>query len=581
MKAPCLPNLIVAGALACGARLLPAQTLTLTEPYAEVTVPDGDEFATGRVHRPWTMDGLRDMPLEYGFRAIGVENGIRTGISAQSVYYVFPLSPGFIRPDYLSYWAWYTDGMPYGPLNPLDASRYSRISFRMSLSRSERHYVSLWWSRRFNTWPSAEVNFINWYDGEPTVNENGAPVMAPMESGFRIYDIDPTAAAWNDGRNPSLVLQPATVGLPWADRIYGFFIWPTDRGSAGASVSFDWVRAYDPDTSPVVPIRWLSTKLDATYDSIQLYVDTNRSGYNGDLMVSGLADDGAYDFKTAALPPGDYYVYLKAVRHRDSVLTELATSGVGGPIRIAEPPLITIVAPSFTSGPDYATSELGDPWDFEDRSDIEFTAQMSDITCENGMLSAVTDEPIPPYPESDNQIWLNTRRDGVVIPIVTGRYRYFTHRIKVSEEAGYGDIFDKVARGWMSRVMWWNEHLERDGSYSKDIPLLEGWRSYTVDLWDPSFLEVQEDIPGVPQLGWRDVGSVRHFRLDPLEAHIPTRFWLDRVMLTAENTLSEGSRAIRPRSSSRPRIRTAPCSRSRCLRTRSFHRDGFGHPPGR
>ncbi len=520
-----------------------AGSITLTAPVSQVIVPDGDEFATAVAQRPWNMSELRDIALEYGFQSVGVTNGIWTGTSAESSYYVFPLSPGFLRPNYLSYWSWYTDGMPYGPLNLLDASKYSRISFRMSQAASERNNVSIWWAKTFNTWPSAEGNMMNWYDGEPSFNNQAAYVYVKFESGYRIYDIDPNITTWYDQRNPILVLPPGSAGSAWSDNIYGFFIWPTDRGSAGANVSFDWIRVYDPDTSPVVPIRWNPIS-GGEYVSIQLYVDTDSSGYDGDLFVSGLVDDGAYDLKTAALPPGDYYVYLQAVTHLNSTLEKGARSQYSAMIRIGEPPIVTIVAPSFISGEDFATSELDNPWDFADSSDVELTSQMSNITYENGIFSARTDDPIPPYPESDDQIWLNTKKNGTIVPINTTKYRYFTHRIKVNEEPGYGDIFDKVARGWLSRVMWWNQDIEIDGSYSKDIPLLEGWRDYTVDLWDSTFLEVQEDIPGVPQLGWREVGSVQHIRLDPLEAWINTTFWLDYVYLTAENKPVNGSYTI-------------------------------------
>jgi len=531
-------SLLILGSLAR------AQTLSLTAPMTPVTVPDGDEFATSVVHSPWDMNQLRDIPLEAGFASIGVQNGIWTGTSASSIYYAFPLSPGFLRPNYLSYWSWYDNGMPYGPLNKLNANRFSRISFRMSQQQSRRNYVSIFWARQFNRWPAEEGNLITWFDGEPSFNNQGQYVMLPQASGFRIYDIDPTGTEWMRERNPLLAIPPNFAGQPWWGDIYGFYIWPTNNGAAGDTVSFDWIRAYDPVSSPTVTLAWNSTGLGGNDISIQLYLDKDNSGFDGDLFMSGLQNDGSYLLRTAALPPGDYYAYLRAVRHHQGTLQVLATSGYSSLIRVGVPPQITIHAPGFLSGEDYAASELNNPWDFADSSDILYHDHMHDIAYVDGLFRATTNWPVPPALETDALIHLNTRKNGNVVPIQTGKYRYFSFRMRVREEPGYGDIFDKVERGWESRLLWWNQGPGQDGSYSKDIPLLEGWRTYTVDLWDPTFLEPAADVPGIPQRGWRESGSVRTLRFDPMEAHIPTRFWLDFIKLTSENRTHNGQYTI-------------------------------------
>ncbi|MCP5487995.1 MAG: VCBS repeat-containing protein [Verrucomicrobia bacterium] len=485
------------------------------------------------------MQDLRDIALDVGFQSIQATGGIWTGTSAVTPYYVYPLSPGFLRPNYTSYYSRYTGGMPYGPLNPLNADRYSHLSFRMSLAQTERSYISIFWAKQFNQWPAAEGNLITWFDGEPSFNGSGQYVTLPQSSGFRIYDIDPNGTTWMNERNSFLAIPPNKAGLPWSGMIYGFHLWPSSQGSAGATVSFDWIRAYDPAASPTVSIQWSSSGLDGAYDSIQLFIDNNASGFDGDLLVSGLDNDGRYDLKTAALPPGDYYVYLKGIRHQNSALQQIALSAYSALIRIGHPPVIDIQSPSFTSGVDYATSELNNPWDFTNGSDIDQLYQMNSVSYAGGIFSAITDSPIPPYPESDDQIWLNTKRNGVIVPINTRKYRYFTHTIKCSP-VGYGDIFDKVARGWESRVLWWNEGITLDGTYSKDIPLLEEWRTYTVDLWDNLFHEDRSAVPEIPQRGWEEVGFIKHLRFDPMEAHIPTQFWLDEIKLCAENTPTQG-----------------------------------------
>ncbi|MDF3128820.1 VCBS repeat-containing protein [Kiritimatiellaeota bacterium B1221] len=493
------------------------------------------------------MNELRDIPLEFGFNPVSATGGIWTGISAYDAvnqgdpnlnnFYIFPLSPNFLRPDYVPYASFYTNGTPYGPLNRLDANRFTRISFRMSLPQGDRSSVSIFWAKTFNQWPAAEANLVTWYDGEPSFNGGGQYVQIPQSSGFRIYDIDPNQTQIPNEQNAFLTTPLNLSGGGWDSEVYSFFIWPSNlaKASDAVSVSFDWIRVYDPDLSPEVVLNWNSSGLGTAEDSIQLFVDTDASGFDGDLMVAGLKNDGSYSLKTAALPPGDYYFYLKGIRHENSALLERAVSNYSAKVTIGSPPLLTVTSPSYESGVDFATTELGNPWDFNDASDVFMTSQMNSISYNSGVFSAVTDPPVYPYPESDDQIWLNMKKNGQNIAVDSTKYRYLSFRMKVQEEPGYSDIFDKVRRGWESRVLWWTQGVTIDGSYSKDVPLLEEWRTYSVDLWDNNFLEEQSAIPEVPQMGWEEVGQVGQLRFDPMEAHIPTRFWIDYIKLTAEN----------------------------------------------
>ena len=546
-----------------------ATTITITSPVTNVDVPDGPEFATSVLHRPWDMSGLRQIGRDFGFNTIQSTGGIWSGTSgfnannvrsapgvggALDNFKLFVLNPNFLRsnqPNYVPYSSYFTNGTPYGHLMPLDADKYSRLSFRMSLSQANRSNVAVWWTKTFNRLPEQDVNFSSYPDSEiqwqsPQFTTITQPKRA---TGFRIYDLDPNSRSIDpEQKGPAFAAAaaPASNKQNWSGTIWGFFIQPSDQAFASDNVpvSFDWIRAYDPVSSPEVTITWNSSGLDGFYDYVQLWIDDDNSGFDGDLFIDGLVNDGSYALKTGALPPGDYYVYLRGMNNQQPI-NVLGTSGYSARIRVGAPPLVEITSPSYTSGEDYAASELGNPWDFSDTGDWMSTAEMSQISINGGIFSAVTDPPQnPPAPESDDRIVMNTKRNGQIVPINTKKYRYFSVRMRVPNAAGYGDIDDKLTRGWLGRLIWWNASITADGSNYKDIPILEGWRTYSVDLWDDVFLEDIGVLSGVPQLGWEELPLVRFFRFDPLEAWFPTSFEIDWMSLNAENTLSNGSYTI-------------------------------------
>jgi hypothetical protein len=167
-----------------------------------------------------------------------------------------------------------------------------------------------------------------------------------------------------------------------------------------------------------------------------------------------------------------------------------------------------------------------------DSSDIYEPLYLSNISFQNGIMIATADAPIPPATESDDQFYLNTRLNGQFKAIDANKYRYLTFRMMV-DPAGYVNINDWVAKGWLPRVIWLNEGINIDGSEAQGIPLMENWHSYTVDLADRALLTTENPFPS--QLGWRELGSVKRLRFDPLEVPQATGFGIDDVKLCADN----------------------------------------------
>lgn len=516
-------------------------SIILTAPTNATSVSDGRDFATQVVGNPWDMNQLRDLPLDVGYWQPNNSGGVWSGLVLEQYAYVFPLSPGFIDPLCPSYYARYDAGTPYGPLNPVNAAIYTHLSFRMSMDTAVRSFISCMWTKDKNTWPADNTRPIltgrTWIlDQEPSINPNGY-VIINNPTGYRMYDIGLRGDDWMAERNQLLVLTNYIAYAGWGGTIYGIELWPSASAPLGSGVQFDWIRLYDYAHSPTVTVTWTATEMpdDGRY-SIWLYIDSDTNNYDGDLYMTGISDDGDYTLHTAALPPGYYYIYLKAIHHENGGFTTLATSAYSEKIHIDAPPLATFIAPSYTSGDDYASKELSNAWDFSSATDVGSSAQIASVTYTGNMLTAITTG-------NDSQILPNMKRNGANIPINTQKYRYLTFRMK-ADTTGYTNIVDRIRRQWVAELMWWNQGLAQDGTDSQEVPLLEGWHSYTVDLWDTNFINPRK-VGMYPQKGWNTLPQVTALRFDPIEVTNPVTFWLDDIKLCADAAPSNNSYQIK------------------------------------
>lgn len=502
-----------------------AQTITLTAPVANVAVADGDDFATDALGHGWTMDRLRDFGTDYGFKDITVSGGIwQALVTDPTVEFYEPLFAGYSDPTYTMYFSRYDEGTPYGPLNPIDAAKYTHVSMRTSLPANLRTFNYGFWSTDYAVSPA---------DGY-AVQDN-----FPAVQGFRMFDIDLTGASWLTEKVASHTPSFSVVGKAWQGTVYGFMLRPTLSMPVGTTHQVDWVRLYDPTTSPTLTLRWTTSSIpnDGTY-SVQLFADSDAAGFDGDLFVSGIANDGTYTLHTAALPPGSYYFYLRVVRLVSGAFQTVSTSAYSARLDIRAPPSMTIEAPSFTSGEDYATAQMGNAWDMSSAGDVASFHDIAFPSFANGVLSAFANSPDP-------QVVLSTRVGGVLKPIDPKRYRYLSFRMRVDPPSSV-NVPDPVQRtywGWVARLIWWNAKQETDGCVTKDIPVLEGWHRYTVDLWDRNLIETRPTA--MPQLGWKVLPQVSALRLDPLEPYNTSAFFLDDVTLCAENRPTDGLYTVR------------------------------------
>jgi hypothetical protein len=195
-------------------------------------------------------------------------------------------------------------------------------------------------------------------------------------------------------------------------------------------------------------------------------------------------------------------------------------------------PTLAFLDPSPTSGADYATAVVGNPWDLADPADVANLDAPVEQTSfvqpsfAGGDFSAVA-VVVPPDPASDVNVELQV---DPARPIDTGRFRWVTFQLLL-DHTPYAGLLDRAQNGWGARVVWWNQGVGQDGGVTRAAFLYEGVNTITVDLWEDDLLDPGD--PGSAQAPWRAGAAVSTFRLDPAETPVPTAFTLLDVRLTA------------------------------------------------
>jgi hypothetical protein len=174
------------------------------------------------------------------------------------------------------------------------------------------------------------------------------------------------------------------------------------------------------------------------------------------------------------------------------------------------PPQLSITSPSFISGPDYATTVMGDPWDMSQSTDV--TTQYNTVggSFSGGIYSATNING-----NFDPGIFLH-----VATPIDTSRFKYMTYRMQLDGQ------FNTDTGGSVSRILWWTTVPEQ-ASITNDIVVYEGYQVVSFDL---NQVKLEAGSPT-----WAN-STPKVFRLDPHEFTTQRTFHVDYVMLTGDST---------------------------------------------
>ena len=322
--------------------------ITLTAPTYAQSFQEGDDFFTTVMNNPRDFETRRDFMWEEKFNESTIDetpNGIWSGTVSTNGSYVFPLFHGFENALNLG-----ETGANY----PLDASKYTLFSsFNIC---SERTRKVVYWTKT-QKWPDGSQKIDASKDGIYTPN-----TFIPHPDGEPVLDIFDLSA------------YPA-----WSDFITGIRVDPT-YSSTTSNVQYDWLRVSDPNSAPILSIEWDTDNVPwinarGTTPAVNIYIDDNNTGFDGAFVGRTLFTDaqgnsaGQFDLHTSTLPPGEYYFYLELRNNVDTDVL-LATSGYSAKITINGKPHLKFTNPSYTSGPDYATEVIGNPWDMNQSADI-------------------------------------------------------------------------------------------------------------------------------------------------------------------------------------------------------------------
>jgi hypothetical protein len=291
-----------------------------------------------------------------------------------------------------------------------------------------------------------------------------------------------------------------------------------DSLRSGYRVEIDWVRLTPRQSRQV---QWQGDSLSGSA-RVYLGLDSAHPGRYGDLLIYEGGETPLYIsasagllYVPASLPPGEYHARVEA----GGTGANSSASWRFLPLPIAE-----ITAPSYTSGEDWATAVLGNPWDMDGLGDVSVDATKMDaiksMSVSDGALRVVSKddgaadcgEPWPHRP-------LGLNLGGQLIDHT--KYRYFSYRYKVEDAPNQG-------AGGVSRVRWQARHLRYwPTGRTDDISFYDNsWHTYSLDL-----ATVQQE---------GEMGEWEHIPADVVQImlHESHREWtshLDWVKLTAQN----------------------------------------------
>jgi len=382
-----------------------------------------------------------------------------------------------------------------GELRKIDTRRYAQLTFRMRVASGA----------------GTSTQIVHWADGPIGATEpRGSKYFRVQGDGlWHVYTMDLSQES-----------QWTSAPVSWLWFQFADF-------TAGYLVEIDWVRVTPQQNRRV---QWQGDSLSGP---AKVYLGPNAAhpeGY-GDLLIYGTgvaplpidASSGSL-VVPASLPPGTYYARV-----------EVGGSGVNStqswkflPLPIAE-----ITAPSYTSGEDWATANLGDPWDMDNLGDISVSTTEMDairsMSVSGSVLTVVNkddgmDSCAVPWPHLPLGLNLGGKR------IDQNRYRYFSYRYKADQAPDQGAGGTQRVRWQAQYLAFWPTGRTDDISFYDD-----GWHTHYLDL-----VTVQQE---------GEMGEWEDFSSDVLQImlHESHRQWtthLDWVKLTAENEAT-GSYVVR------------------------------------
>lgn len=481
-------------------------SVTITQPSGSVNLGEDADYATRQWRDPWDMNEESDLYFFISptcdstpakFSSSTFSNGIWTGTYAVTDPNFWLVHPGYPGALHLG---------KDGNAHPIDANTYTQLTFRMYLEPSFNPQST---PGGMLTWTRSDVSAI------PNVpNDYGQTNFFRVYPGWNVYTIDLTKIGLQQGN------------LAWGGQITGLMLWPGFL-TVGTNVKIDWVRlSPKPSRTVAWSGAWQSSATaeiqfsqdGSTYEPLRIFTNNKLSCcaiVEPDVIPAGTnGTSGSYSVP-ASFASGNEYIKVKITDGSGS-----QTSNAAGPWQFNTRPRLTITAPSYTSGEDFATTIVGNAWDMNDSADISSWENLSVApTYANGIMTAtsISAQRSCGLPWGEPKLMLNMNGKS----INTQYYRYLTIKVKVNAAFDFGD-------GWVSRLHWVKDTYATYGT-TNDMPLYLGWNTFQVDLHG----NIQDDeMPGTAP--WLST-SPNIMRFDPFEIPPATQFQIDEIKLTARD----------------------------------------------
>lgn len=483
--------------------LAPA-ALTVTSPGADgVVLAELDEYATNVLGDPWDMDEATD--LHY-YRA---ESQLTNSQFADGIYSAqLTAGNGGERITLLT----------AGALDNA-AMRIGRTGYAFPINADHYRYLTL---RLYKGSGSCASGLVQWY-----ADDTYATHVMGVSNGYST----PCSAGWH-----TYVLDLGAIGIQqggrnWNGTIRELILHPyAGSGSANSAVRLDWARLTHENPLQARPftITWSG---DGNGGDVTLYASLNDKSLGGDhdivIATGQSANGGTFAFQTGVLPEGTYYI---------AAVNGSGTAWSQGPLVINAPPQTVIMAPSMSSGGDYATAVKGNAWDMNDSNDLndhtphQWEFCVSNESFSGGIYQAMNVNCSNTVDYTDSRLIVgHMNPSGATDPVIdTNKYRYLTFRYQL-------EGLQNVHEGWVIRWGWWQEPggglTGQSTVMSRDIIIQEGWNEYAVDLWANDVVDEAHPV----QRTWQNSAPNR-LRFDPTELHtslVPARFQIDWIRLTA------------------------------------------------
>ncbi len=310
--------------------------ITVTAPSAIESVPGAADFATQAFQDPWDMKQLTD----FGWFLYGVDQPASNLSNISFNGGVFSATTATNDPILFLLDTPIPGTAPIGKTGanfPIDAGKYTILAFRMSVGTSSA--AQIFWSKD------------NMF-ADTTCAGN-----IPVYPGWRIYV----------QKIPSLTLFSGTN--PWAGLIRMLRFDPTV--AAGDPLQLNWVRLVNDDAAQYRAITWSGA------NPVDIYLDNDGNAGNGNLGAIATGVSGSsYNFYVGALPVGDYWVAITPAGGNPAT----SSSYSPGHYHVDGTPTLAFTSPSEEgSADDFATTQLGNPWDMDALTDIDHDEGVSSL----------------------------------------------------------------------------------------------------------------------------------------------------------------------------------------------------------